>query len=321
MTMAGAGARAPSGRVEPGFLVSTGRTRTGPSPTFTAGRVLSVPPFPVGRSRRSPPGLGLRSGLRSANVEFILLPMTLPASAEPELESRQVRRRVRERLLSEIPATYNPWLHLAATTGIGLVLLAAGTLGIHRPRLPELLTVPFVFLLANGFEWRAHRDILHRARRPLEVLYRKHTPEHHVVYVDGDMAVRDWRELRLVLIPSSGVLAIVVALAPFAALMGVLVSANAGWLILLTGGLYMVGYELSHLSYHLPPESFIGRLALVRALRAHHERHHDPRLMQRWNFNVTLPLFDWLHGTIAPARTDVARESAGATPLGTTRGR
>jgi hypothetical protein len=21
--------------------------------------------------------------------------------------------------------------------------------------------------------------------------------------------------------------------------------------------------------------------------------------MQRWNFNVTIPLFDWLHGTIA----------------------
>ena len=49
---------------------------------------------------------------------------------------------------------------------------------------------------------------------------------------------------------------------------------------------------------HLPPESFVGRRRLVRVLREHHARHHHPRLMQRWNFNVTVPLFDWLHGTI-----------------------
>ncbi len=39
---------------------------------------------------------------------------------------------------------------------------------------------------------------------------------------------------------------------------------------------------------------------IIRALRTHHARHHDPRLMQRWNFNVTVPLFDAVMGTIAP---------------------
>ena len=33
--------------------------------------------------------------------------------------------------------------------------------------------------------------------------------------------------------------------------------------VLLSGGLYMVGYELSHLSYHLPPDSFVGRFEPV----------------------------------------------------------
>jgi len=178
-------------------------------------------------------------------------------------------------------------------------LLILGAFEISHLRAVELLVLPIVFILANGFEWRAHREILHRKKRPFEALYRKHTPEHHVVFVEGDMAIRDWRELRLVLIPALGILGIVVSLAPFAALMGWVLTPNIGWLVLLTGGLYMVGYELSHLSYHLAPESLVGRIPLVRVLRRHHARHHDPRLMQRWNFNVTIPLFDWLCGTIA----------------------
>jgi sterol desaturase/sphingolipid hydroxylase (fatty acid hydroxylase superfamily) len=36
----------------------------------------------------------------------------------------------------------------------------------------------------------------------------------------------------------------------------------------------------------------------VRILRRHHAIHHDPRLMQRYNFNVTVPLWDWVRGTI-----------------------
>jgi len=35
-------------------------------------------------------------------------------------------------------------------------------------------------------------------------------------------------------------------------------------------------------------------------LREHHRRHHHPALMQKWNFNVTVPLFDWVHRTLAP---------------------
>jgi hypothetical protein len=228
-------------------------------------------------------------------------------SSDAEILTEPVRQRTRNRLLAEIPPGYRPWLHLACTVGIGVALLVAGALEIRHVRALELLTLPIVFVLANGFEWRAHRDVLHRSRWPFRVLYRKHTPEHHVVYVEHDMTIRDWRELRLVLIPAAGVLTIVVSLAPFAALMGLVFTWNTGWLVLLSAGLYMVGYELSHLSYHLPPESFVGRRSLVRALRRHHARHHDPRLMKRWNFNVTIPLFDWMYGTIARRRHELAR--------------
>ena len=247
-------------------------------------------------------------------AERIVSDVSASSLEPPALEAEPLRQRVRSRLIADIPARYSPWLHLACTTGIGVALLILGAFEIHRLRGVELLVVPAVFVLANGFEWRAHRDVLHRIKKPFGVLYRKHTPEHHVVYIEEDMAIRDWRELRLVLIPAAGVLGIVILLAPMAALVGFLLTPNTGWLMLLTGGLYMVGYELTHLSYHLPPQSFVGRLALVRVLRRHHGRHHDPRLMQRWNFNVTIPLFDWLHGTIATSASAERDEHTAPAP-------
>lgn len=203
--------------------------------------------------------------------------------------------------MAEIPAWYRPWAHLAVTTGVGALVLALGVQRIHALRPVELLVIPAVFVIANGFEWRAHRDVLHKRRRFLEEIYDRHTPQHHMIFMTEDMAIRSSREFRLVLIPALGVIGIVAVVAPLAAAVGALLSPNCGWLVLVTAGLYMVTYELSHLAYHLPEDSFVGRRALVRVLREHHARHHDPRLMQRYNFNVTIPLFDWLLGTMAPA--------------------
>jgi hypothetical protein len=221
----------------------------------------------------------------------------------------ELRERKRAQAVEEIPRWYSPWGHLAATTGIGVLVLGLGIHGIHALRWQELLVVPAVFLIANGFEWRAHRDVLHKRQRFLEEIYDRHTPQHHAIFMTEDMAIRSNKEFRLVLMPALGVLGIVVVLAPLAALIGWLLTRNCGWLVLVTCGLYMVTYELSHLSYHLPEDSFIGRRRLVRVLREHHARHHDPELMQRWNFNVTIPIFDWLLGTMAPRATRAERRS------------
>jgi hypothetical protein len=214
------------------------------------------------------------------------------------------RDRVRHAALAEIPWWYNPYAHLAATTGIGvavLVVSAASLLRAGSLAWTDLLVIPLVCLLANFFEWRVHKHVLHRRRWPLRVIYDKHTPMHHMVYVEDDMALRSAKEFRLVLIPAVGVLGIVVAAAPFALAIAHFWSLSAGWLFLLTASLFMVTYEVLHLCYHAPKDSFIGRRRVIATLRAHHAKHHDPRLMQKYNFNVTVPLFDWIMGTMAPA--------------------
>jgi hypothetical protein len=208
---------------------------------------------------------------------------------------------LRQRMLAGIPRWYSPYGHLAGTIGVGVGTLALALAKISNVRALELLTIPAAFVFANLVEWWAHKHVMHRRRRFMPVLYDRHTPEHHRVYRYEDMAIRSARELRLVLIPAMGVLGIVLLSAPAALLAALLVNANVGWLFLMSSALYVVGYELTHLCYHLPENSLVYRIPLVRALREHHARHHMPSLMQNFNFNVTVPLGDLLFGTIAPS--------------------
>lgn len=226
------------------------------------------------------------------------------AHSEPP-RSEQLRRE----MLAAIPGWYRPWAHLAGTVGIGLAASALAVLSLKAPRARDFFAVPATFVFANLVEWAAHRYLMHQRRRPLTVLYDRHTPEHHRVYRYESMAIGSVREFRLVLIPAAGVLGIVLLAAPLAATCALVFGANVGWLFLLTSAAYVVGYELSHLAYHLPESSFVYRLPALHALREHHARHHVPALMQRANFNVTVPLGDLVFGTLASsAEAREARE-------------
>lgn len=228
----------------------------------------------------------------------------------PDGRRESARNEARARALAAIPRWYRPWAHLAATAGIGVVVWAVALVALVRtpPRAIDALVPPVVLVLANALEWAAHKHLLHKRRWPLHELFDRHTPEHHAVYVDGDMAIGDARELRLVLIPAVGVLGIVLAMSAFGAVFAMLLGAGAGWLFVLTASSYVVGYELSHLAYHLPATHPVGRLRAIGWLREHHSIHHDPSLMQKRNFNVTIPLFDWLLGT--SQGRDEARDAA-----------
>jgi hypothetical protein len=226
-----------------------------------------------------------------------VLPKPTPTRAYEVTQPLSRRDRLRAEVLERTPRWYNPWVHLAfpSLVGIGLILASAATL--RHPTPLEWLTVPIVLLLANVDEWHIHRNVLHRRTWPLEVLFWRHTPEHHVIFVRDDMAMRSRREFRLVLIPAYGIVAIFVTLLPITATLAWLVSTNVAalWVACTMG--YVVAYEWLHLAYHLPADGPIGRSRAIALLRRHHAVHHTPELMQRWNFNVTIPVADWLFGT------------------------
>ncbi len=211
---------------------------------------------------------------------------------------RERRDELRAQVLAEAPSWYNPWMHFAVPSIFGLTVIAVCASLLRQPTALELLTIPIVYVLTNVNEWYIHRDLLHRRSFIAPILYDRHTPEHHMIYVTEDMAMRDRREFRLVLIPAYGLFLIFVSLLPIASAVWWLLGRNVALLYTATAMGYAVSYEWLHLSYHLPRESRIARWRIVRLLRRQHAVHHDPRLMQRWNFNVTLPVWDWVQGTL-----------------------
>jgi hypothetical protein len=202
----------------------------------------------------------------------------------------------RRHFLEQIPAWYNPWFHLVVPSLVGLVLMYLAASFASGVLWWEYLVVPFFWLLSNAFEWRAHKHLLHRRLYPFELIYRRHI-EHHGIYTNEDMSIRDRNEYRLVLLPLLGVLLIFVGLLILGGLLYAFSTVNLTCLYLITTIGYVLSYEWLHLSYHLPPEHPISGIAIIQKLKRHHLLHHAPRLMQRWNFNVTIPLWDLVRGT------------------------
>lgn len=230
------------------------------------------------------------------------------------------REELRRELLSRIPGWYSPWLHLAIPALSGIAVLAFALSRIHDLRTWQLPFVVLFLAVGNAVEWHAHRGLLHRRTWPLEVLYVRHTPQHHAIYVSEDMYIRDLRELKFVLLPAYGVLALVLFTSPAALALRALGQPNLAALWLASVVFYVLTYEWLHLAYHLPADGAVGKLRVTQWLRRHHQRHHSPPLMQRWNFNVTLPLWDLVRGTVyrapEPASSGAARRrSGGLTPL------
>jgi hypothetical protein len=206
---------------------------------------------------------------------------------------------------------YQPTLHLLCPSliGVGVAIVAVALLRDLRP--VELWTVPITYVLGLGLEWRAHKDILHR-RWPLpgfSMLFDRHERMHHVVYPAEDMQMRSKDERGLVLMPWFAIVLVTMLLLPLALLVGNLTTRNDGLLVLATGALFFVAYELLHLSYHLPQSHPVAKLKIIRRLSALHRTHHHPPNMKRWNFNVTVPLFDVIHGSLK--REDLDQFDAG----------
>jgi hypothetical protein len=202
------------------------------------------------------------------------------------------RDALRAEIVAKIPDWYSPWLHLAFPSLVGISLIAIAIWLMRDVQPWELAVLPIAFVIMNAGEWRIHRDLLHKRTPPLVVLYDRHTPEHHMIFVTEDMAIRSPREFRLVLIPFYGILAAAASALPIPALLWYLGQRNCGLLFFVVAVGYTVIYEWLHLSYHLPESSPIGKI--VAPLKRHHAVHHDPQLMQKWNFNVTIPLWDWV---------------------------
>lgn len=237
-------------------------------------------------------------------------------SVTGEGKGGSIHERRRAEIVATIPRWYSPTVHFLIPGLLGLGAMAGALLMVRDLRPAELWIVPATMILAFGFEWRVHKLVLHRRTPGLGVLYERHELHHHVIYTYDDMAMREGRELRLILMPAYAVVLVFLIDVPFALASARLFSWNAGCLFMATSMVFFISYEWLHAAYHLPAGHVISRLGVIARLREHHRRHHDPRLMKGWNFNVTVPFFDWIHRTTWTPDREAARAARRAAAPG-----
>jgi len=200
---------------------------------------------------------------------------------------------------NRIPENYSGPLHLATVIGISVLVAAASLVMLDDVGPVEWLAIPLTFLYCNLAEYLGHRGPMHKKTRLLGGIFQRHTVEHHSFFTDEATSIDSPRDYRAVLFPPIllvfffGFFAV-----PIGAILYVLVSPNVCFLFVFTAILYYLNYELFHFSYHVDPQSGLGRLPLIHRLRRNHVLHHNRALMTRYNFNITYPICDRLFGTL-----------------------
>jgi hypothetical protein len=231
-----------------------------------------------------------------------------PADGDEALEQPPYEAR-RARILATIEPSYRPAVHFLVPAVLGLGVLVASVWSIRDLRAIELLVVPLTILFGMELEWLMHKHVLHRRIPGLATLYVRHEKQHHVVYTYDDFTMRSLREAKLVLMPAYAVVLVFALDLPLTFLLSRLFGQNVGLLYLTTGMAFFMVYEWLHLAYHLPPDHPIGRLSIIQRMREVHRRHHAPENMKRWNFNVIVPLSDWVRGTLWSPEREAQRRA------------
>ena len=201
-----------------------------------------------------------------------------------------------------IPDWYRGELHVAWTAGWVLGPMGYCISQLRRPSPLELLTVPLMLVFGSLFVWTFHKHVLHRPVPGLRRAYEIHTLQHHRFYTFDHNEPHSARDFFITLFPlgfAPGLAFTTLLLGHFALSA---ISPNVGLLFTTMSVAYFGLYELVHFASHLPASAPVLRLPFLARLRAHHRLHHDPRLMGTKNFNVVLPLFDALFGTLERSR-------------------
>lgn len=186
------------------------------------------------------------------------------------------------RLLTSI-SPYRPYGHPTYSMIIFLLWSLAG------------LAIGTVF--ASFFEWVLHKYVMHRPVGKFRYAFHAHAVVHHQIF-KADQTYHLLNEKDKETIPMAwwnGAVLVAIGIIPFA-----LISWATGQWAFALGGLvaftaYYCFYEYIHWCMHLPKARRIEKPSWFRKLNGHHLLHH--RYMHK-NFNVVLPLADYLLGTL-----------------------
>lgn len=221
-------------------------------------------------------------------------------------------RAFREKFRAEqIPRLYRGELHALFLIALPCAAMALVLSRLDHARWTDFLVLLPLLLLGSLVVWTVHKFPLHRPMGPMRNAYQIHSLQHHRFFTDEVTEYESRRDFAIVFFPWFFPVMVVLVEMPvlyFGARL-LRASENVAWIATLMGPIYYLLYELFHFASHVPASSGLLRVPFLRAMREHHRLHHNPRLMARYNFNVVLPVFDWLLGTYVD-REEAARLTA-----------
>ena len=206
------------------------------------------------------------------------------------------RRRFREEFIGK---HYSGKLHVLFINVWCLSGIAACVYFIHQPTVKQLLVIPITFLYTNLFEYLGHRCPIHHRTKFLQAVFKRHTLQHHHFFTDRYMDFDSVNDFNIVLFPP--VLLVFFSLffvLPIFAFILNFFSLNAALIYVATTLAYYLNYEWFHMAYHLPETHFVYRIPGMSRLRKLHHRHHNLHEMDKYNFNISWPVFDIIFRTL-----------------------
>lgn len=206
------------------------------------------------------------------------------------------RQRYRE---ENIGRAYSGKLHFVFITLWCVAGISVCMYYVSNPTLKQLLVIPLTFLYTNFFEYIGHRYPMHHRYQALKAVFKRHTMQHHHFFTNEQMNCDTVNDFKIILFPP--VLLIffsVFFVLPVFGLIYYLFSMNAALLYVATTLLYYLNYEWLHLAYHLPETSWVYKIPGLKLLRRLHHNHHNLKEMDKYNFNISYPVFDLVFGTL-----------------------
>ena len=197
-----------------------------------------------------------------------------------------------------IPENYSGIIHLTIFSLCGISVVIVCILFLQNLKFVELLTIPVIFIMGNLVEYSLHRFAMHKPLENLFIIYKKHTIAHHHLFTDETMEIDKSDDFWFVLLsPLTLTIVIGVFTIPTGILLSYLISVNVGLLHVATSVSYILFYEWFHLTYHLPEESWVSQIPIIKRLKKYHAFHHRLSNMSEMNFSIFLPIFDILFRT------------------------
>ncbi|HXH32566.1 MAG TPA: hypothetical protein VNJ01_17340 [Bacteriovoracaceae bacterium] len=194
---------------------------------------------------------------------------------------------------------YNPVFHVSFNfVGLAFLILSHFYF-VSDWNWRSALVLLGTMLLGNVFVYCIHRFPLHKRTKLTSFTYVSHTVEHHRYFTSDNITYDDGRDLFVVFFPPLSIVFFALVGQPLLYFtMAYLVGKNLAHVLAGASAGYFMLYEFFHWASHLPADHpLIRNIGWIRYMRTHHIAHHNPKLMNSYNFCIVYPLMDVVMGT------------------------